>query len=361
MRTITSGAPALRSASAALRELYISYGYEEALTPSFEPWDELRPALGRHALKQTLKFIDDGGEVAALRPEVTAGLVRRALRERRPDEIRRYFYCQKIFRRSPVNGRREFWQVGGEILGGAGPFFDAEAVELLGRSLQLLGAADFTLELGDGGLLIELVPDPALRGELKGALARHDGAAAARLAAGAPEASRPLLHELPFLRGEAAVLDAAEKLAPRPLAALARLRALGLALEKRGWVEHVMFDLALPGWADYYDGPLVEAYAAGVAGVAGAGGRYDGMTAGLGKPVPGCGAALLVDPFLERLNGKQKPEAVLLVGDTAGASVRAAELRVAGRAVVQLPALDAKTLVALRGQYRLVDEGGNPC
>lgn len=361
MRTLTTGASALRSASAALRELYLSHGYEEALTPSFEPWDELRPALGRRALKDSIKFIDDGGAVAALRPEVTAGLVRRALREQRPGEIRRFFYIQKIFRRSVAGGQREFWQAGGEILGGAGPFYDAEAIELLGASLRLLGARDHTLEIGDGGLLIELVPDEALRGKFKGAFARHDGAAVAELAREAPETSRALLTEMPFLRGETPILATAARLHDRPLAALARLEKLAAALAVRGCVERVMFDLALPGWADYYDGPLVEAYADGVPGVAGAGGRYDGLTRRFGHPLPACGAALLVDPFLPALAEPARPQAILLVGDSPAAAMRAADLRAAGRTVVHLPALDARALAALRERFTLVDEGGAPC
>lgn len=364
MRTIASGAAALREASGRLRELYLSYGYEEVLSPSFEPWDALRPALGPRAQADSIKFIDDDGGVAVLRPEVTAGLVRRALKEIKPGEIHRYFYCQKIFRRDATGaqaGQREFWQAGGEILGGKEAFYDAEAVDLLGQSLQQLGCRDYTIELGDGGLLRELIHDEALRARCKTALNRHDGAALAALADEAPEETRPLLRELPFLRGEAAILAQAGRLAPRPLASLNRLQAVALALQARGADERILFDLALTAWADYYDGPVSEAYATGLAVPAGSGGRYDGMTRQLGRALPACGAALLLDPFLANLEPVEKPLAIVLTGEDAAASARAATLRAQGKIVVQAPALTPDLIQSLRRRYRLQNESGEPC
>ncbi len=362
MRTIASGASALRESAALLRRLYLSYGYEEVLTPSCEPWDELRPALGARAQKDSLKLIGDDGEVLVLRPEVTAGLLRRALREIPKGAIRRYFYCQKIHRRgASLTGRTEFWQAGGEILGGGGVLYDAEAIDLLGKSLALLKVPEYTLEIGDAGLLGELVEDAALRGEFKTALARHDGSAARALAERAPAPMRPLLRELPFLRGEAGVLDQARKLAPRPLQALDRLRELAQALAARGALEHLMFDLALSGWADYYDGPLVEVYVEGRADAVGAGGRYDGLTTLYGKPLPVCGAALMLDPLLEGAMPAERIPAVLVIGDDDAAARRAAGLRADGKTVIQIAALLPDTLDDLKLSYELTAPAGRPC
>jgi ATP phosphoribosyltransferase regulatory subunit len=172
---------------------------------------------------------------------------------------------------------------------------------------------------------------------------------------------RPLLRELPFLRGEAGVLDTARGLAPHPLQALDRLCELAQALAARFALQHVMFDLALSGWADYYDGPLVEVYAGGRADAVGAGGRYDGLTTLYGKPLPVCGAALMLDPLLEGAAPAEKIPAVLVIGDDDTASRRAAELRAGGKIVIQIAALQPDTLADLKNGYDLTDPGGRSC
>jgi len=88
----------------------------------------------------------------ALRPEGTASVLR-AFIENRMSLPARFLYIWSMYRRErPQKGRyREFLQIGIELLGEKGPFYDAEIIEHGKRYLELLGAKDYFIELNSIG------------------------------------------------------------------------------------------------------------------------------------------------------------------------------------------------------------------
>ena len=128
----------------AARVLFARYGYAEIRTPTFESADLFQRSLGETTdvvQKEMYVFEDRGGRRLALRPEGTAGVVR-AFIEHHLSQSHPYcklFYVGPMFRAErPQAGRyREFWQIGAEYFGNAGPAADAEMLALVEQALFL--------------------------------------------------------------------------------------------------------------------------------------------------------------------------------------------------------------------------------
>jgi len=107
------------------------------------------------------------------------------------------------------------------------------------------------------------------------------------------DVSRRLMR-LPQLFGDAAVLDEAEQLtqSPKCLRAIAHLRQVLSILKDYGCADCVSIDLGLTQQANYYSGVVFHGLAAELGQPLLSGGRYDGLPAQFGRPMPATGFAL---------------------------------------------------------------------
>ena len=107
------------------------------------------------------------------------------------------------------------------------------------------------------------------------------------------DVSRRLMR-LPQLFGDAAVLDEAEQLtkSPKCLGAIAHLRQVLSILQDYGCADCVSIDLGLTQQANYYSGVVFHGLAAELGQPLLSGGRYDGLPAQFGRPMPATGFAL---------------------------------------------------------------------
>jgi len=144
----------LEAMNAAARGFFGQHGYEEIRTPTFE-----LAALFDRSIGQTTDIVEHeiykfevNKKQYALRPEGTAAVLR-AFIENRMSLPARFLYIYSMYRRErPQKGRyREFLQIGIEVLGEKGPFYDAEIIDQGKRYLDLLGAADYYIELNSIG------------------------------------------------------------------------------------------------------------------------------------------------------------------------------------------------------------------
>src|SRR5207244_2997015 len=132
------------------------WGYREVATPTIEYFDTLVRGEGTEAGDRLFKLVDRGGELLALRPEMTtpvARLITTHLRGR-PLPLR-LAYAGQVFRGSETgSGRlREFPQVGCELIGADTLEADAEIVALAVDALAASGAAECSVSLGHVGFL----------------------------------------------------------------------------------------------------------------------------------------------------------------------------------------------------------------
>ncbi len=298
--------PADRAAFARLEaiadDLTDRYGYRQIETPLFEQAAVFERGLGEvtDVVEKELYRIaprSEEGEVWALRPEPTAGIVRAYIQHGMrtwPQPVKLTMTGPMFRYDRPQAGRfRQFWQFDVEAIGDPGPAIDAEIVELAMRfySDAGLGAVDLMLNsIGDDACR------PAYVDELAAYYRRHVD--------DLPQGERARLERSPLrlLDSKDPAMVALNAGAPLitdhlcgPCAehfagVRAHLDALGVAyrLEPR-----------LVRGLDYYTRTAFEVYPVGAAGqqaAIGGGGRYDGLVELLGgRPTPGIGFGIGLD------------------------------------------------------------------
>lgn len=125
-----------------LRRIARNWGYSEVITPTFEHLDLFTLKSGEGVIGELYNFTDKGGRDMALRPELTAPVMRMYVNELQafPKPLK-LFYFENCFRyERPQKGRfREFWQFGVELIGSSKPDSDAEVIALAYSMLKALG------------------------------------------------------------------------------------------------------------------------------------------------------------------------------------------------------------------------------
>jgi len=126
-----------------------AYGYGEMRTPLMERTSLFQRSIGEATdivEKEMYSFTDRKGESLSLRPENTAGCVRAAIENGmlQPGSVNRIWYTGPMFRyeRPQLGRQRQFFQVGAEVYGLAGPEVEAELILLSARLWRELGIID---------------------------------------------------------------------------------------------------------------------------------------------------------------------------------------------------------------------------
>ena len=145
-----------------VRTLMGLYGYRNIRTPIVEPTALFVRGTGETTdivEKEMYSFEDKlNGEALTLRPENTPGVVRAAIEHNLIyDGGKRLYYMGPMFRHErPQRGRyRQFYQLGAEALGFAGPEVDAELMLLVHQLFASLGLRNVRVELNSLGVPVE--------------------------------------------------------------------------------------------------------------------------------------------------------------------------------------------------------------
>jgi histidyl-tRNA synthetase len=144
-----------RFAELQLRKVAERWGYREIATPAFEPLDLFTIKSGEAIIDEIYSFTDRGGRALALRPELTAPVMRVYVNELRsaPKPLKFYYFGDCFRYERPQSGRyRQFWQFGIELIGSARPEADAEVIALAQRMLKSLGL-EATIHVGSLDIL----------------------------------------------------------------------------------------------------------------------------------------------------------------------------------------------------------------
>jgi histidyl-tRNA synthetase len=131
-----------RAVEANLRERATRWGYREVCTPEFEELELFTIRSGAGIIAEMYVFEDKGGRKMALRPEITAPVVRMFVSEAKvlPKPLRWYYFGDCFRYERPQKGRyRQFWQFGVELIGADTPRSDAEAILLADDLLRAAG------------------------------------------------------------------------------------------------------------------------------------------------------------------------------------------------------------------------------
>jgi ATP phosphoribosyltransferase regulatory subunit len=335
-------AAARRSLARKVLNCFAVHGYALVTLPVFEFAEVLERGLGTLDPTDVLRFVEpESGEVAALRPDMTpqiARVIATRLRDRPPPY--RLAYEGTVLRRRSGRARkhRQIPQVGVELAGVAGPEGDLELLALAADALRAAGLEDFTIDVGDAGVVRALLAplSPERQSHLSAALARKDDSAID------DDVLRSLLG---YCGGRDVLSEGVRFLARTPAAGAAtRLLALFDAAVARGLGPHLVADLGEVRGFAYYTATIFHAYAPGTGDAVASGGRYDELLARFGCDLPATGFALDLDRAAEALRAagvqEETPTRVVVVGPAPAEPAESsltAELRSRGIAAVTMP------------------------
>ncbi|MDD5335753.1 MAG: histidine--tRNA ligase [Rhodoferax sp.] len=353
-----------------VRSLMGRYAYRNIRTPIVEPTALFVRGTGETTdivEKEMYSFEDKlNGEPLTLRPENTPGVVRAAIQHNLTyDGGKRLYYMGPMFRHErPQRGRyRQFYQLGAEALGFAGPEVDAELMLLVHDLFAHLGLRNVRVELNSLGV-------PAERQAHRAALITYFEQHSELLDA---EAQRRLhTNPLRILDTKNPALQALVQGAPQLLSYLgegslkhfdsvkALLSACGVS-----WSVNPRLVRGL----DYYSHTVFEFLTdeLGAQGALCGGGRYDGLFELLGgKPTPAVGWGMGLERVLELIKEQgqtqteQTPDAYAVIPDAA-ALPRCMQVMQALRGAgvsVQMHAGAAEALGSMKSQFKKADSSG---
>ena len=298
----------------AARETFGAYGYSEIRTPILEDTELFGRSVGESTDivgKEMYTFNDRKGRSLSLRPESTASVARAFVQHgmnSAPLPLKVYYIGPHFRYERPQKGRyRQFFQIGAELIGDAGPQSDGELLLMLVRFLSVLGFEGLVVQLntvGDEesresyrkGLLEYLEPH---REALSPDSQRRLGSNPLRILDSKDPADHAVLEGAPrlesYLNSESA----------------AHFEAVCSILDRHGVAYSI--EPRLVRGLDYYTRTVFEIISKGLGSqdaIVG-GGRYDGLIEELGgQPLPGIGFAIGEDRLIEVLPEPFRDEAL---------------------------------------------------
>jgi histidyl-tRNA synthetase len=152
-----------REVEGIMRGIARTWGYREVCTPEFEELELFTIRSGKGIIEEMYVFEDKGGRRMALRPELTAPVLRMYVNEGRtlPKPLRWYYVADCFRYERPQKGRyRQFWQFGVELIGADSPLAEAEVIILAHEIFSSCGIS-FSVHIGHLALMRSMLQDLA--------------------------------------------------------------------------------------------------------------------------------------------------------------------------------------------------------
>ncbi len=298
-----------RRCEAIKRSVFERFGYREVATPTFEHLELITAKSGEDIVEHLFDFKDKSGRELALRPELTAPVMRFYIAElSRAAKPTKLYYFGNCFRyERPQSGRyREFWQAGVELMGSPNPEAEAEVIAVAVEALKALGLRDFELNIGSvavlRGILAESGVSDEQQSKIMHAIDKKEEGLLNQLLAESKiqDESKSTLLKVLGLTGEKekVLKQAKELLAGREKIAqeIERFEAVLRAAENFGVLDYKL-NLGIARGLDYYSGVVFEIYAhrLGAQKQICGGGSYSLTEVFGGMPEPACGFAFGFD------------------------------------------------------------------
>ena len=355
---------------AQIREVMRVFAYRNIRTPVLEHTQLFVKGTGETTdivEKEMYSFEDRlNGEHLTLRPENTPGVVRAAIEHNLTyDGPKRLFYMGPMFRHErPQRGRyRQFYQLGVEALGLAGPEVDAEIILLADSLFKRLGLSGYRIEINSLGISSE-------RQAHRDALVTYFRSNEATL--DEDSRRRLLTNPLRILDSKNPAMQAVVNAAPQLLdflgvASLSHFERMQNVLRAAGLTWQV--NPRLVRGLDYYSHTVFEFVTSelGAQGTLCGGGRYDGLFEILGgKPTPAVGWGMGMERVLELLKVQATPSplpsadayAIVPNLDAYPLAMRILQqLREKGVSV-QMQGTSAEGLASMKSQFKRADASG---
>jgi histidyl-tRNA synthetase len=153
----------------------IAYGFGGVTTPMFEELELFTKKSGDGVVEELYAFKDKGGRDLALRPELTAAVIRLYANNMQdvPKPVKLFYFGECFRYERPQAGRyREFRQFGAEIIGGDEVATNIEIIALALDILKGLGLKDFSVRIGYLNILRKILDDAGIEASEQGPFMR---------------------------------------------------------------------------------------------------------------------------------------------------------------------------------------------
>jgi histidyl-tRNA synthetase len=360
--------PLWQYAEQCIRDVLGAYGYSEIRLPIVEKTELFKRSIGEVTdivEKEMYTFDDRNGDSLTLRPEGTAGCLRACLEHGLlHNQVHRLWYYGPMYRHErPQKGRyRQFFQLGVETYGMAGPDIDAELILIMDRLWKKLGIRDkVRLQLNSLGTIAERgVYRESLVSYFEGHLEQLDEDSLRRLKTNPLrilDTKNPAMHSV--------VTNAPVLMDHLGEESLYHFNAITTILDDLGIGYEI--NPRLVRGLDYYSKTVFEWVTdeLGSQGTVCAGGRYDGLIEQLGgKPNHAVGFAMGIERLLalvETLENQQMSNPVDVYMIRVGAIAEREGLRFAETIRNEIPHLKLQVNCgggSFKSQFKKADKGG---
>ncbi len=291
-----------------VEETFRGFGYGEIQTPAFETLEVFTAKSGASIIDELYNFVDKGGRELALRPELTAPVIRCYIeRLQMAPKPLKLFYFGNCFRYDrPQKGRyREFWQAGCELLGTDTPEAHAELIALAFTILKKVGVQDIVLNIGNltviQAMFERLRVSDAVKKDLLPFIDKsqfEDLFSALRANDVSQQEAEVFLEMLQT--PEAEKIRAYVSKSPAAVAELGRLQGILSLLKESFGIPDARVKMGIVRGLDYYKGLVfeLEAPVLGAEKQLCGGGDYELVALFGGSPVPQAGFAIGFDRVL---------------------------------------------------------------
>ncbi len=298
-----------------LHKVFVSYGYEDIETPTFEYFDVFSREIGTIPSKDLYKFFDREGDTLVLRPDFTPSVARAASRhfieEGQRQTVRLCYQGNTFLNSSSYQGRpREVTEMGVEMMGDASADSDAEVLAMMIDLLKAAGLEDFQVSVGQVDFFKSLLEEAAMPSETVEELRElisiknHFGVEeCVRRQDLSPELTA-VFSEMPHFFGSMEILGKAKTMTrnAKALAAIERLEEIYRILEMYGCSQYITFDLGMLSKYRYYTGIIMQAFTYGTGQPILKGGRYNQLLGYFGKNCPSIGFTLVMEHLMNALD-----------------------------------------------------------
>ena len=302
-----------RKAEQAMRDVCHRFGFGEVVTPTFEHSELFKLRSGPQVVEEMYVFRDKGDRELALRPEITASVIRYFVNDlsTAPRPLK-FYYVGNCFRyENPQSGRyREFFQLGAELIGNKNPETDAEVIALAVNCIRAAGLENFVVRIGHIGILKSLVQsevkDDAVVSDILRMLDKEDFDALGDMfdAKALPRKLFDRITAVAEIKGEIDLLNNLEQSEVTDY-----VREIFSVLKIFG-LEDCQLDLGIVRGLDYYTGMVFEIDAPNLGAekqILG-GGSYTLSELFGGEPVFSTGFAIGIDRVMLALEKERTPE-----------------------------------------------------
>ena len=307
-----------RKAEQGMRDACHRFGFGEVVTPTFEHSELFKLRSGPQVVEEMYVFKDKGDREMALRPEITASVIRYFVNElsTSPRPLKLYYVGNCFRYENPQSGRyREFFQLGAELIGNKNPETDAEVIALAVHCIRAAGLENFVVRIGHIGILKSLVrsevKDEGVVADILRLLDKEDFDALGEMfdAKALPRKLFDRITAIAGIKGETDLLNNLEQsdVTDYVREIFGTLKIYGL--------EECQLDLGIVRGLDYYSGMVFEIDAPNLGAekqILG-GGSYTLSELFGGEPVFSTGFAIGIDRVMLALDKERTPASFTLL------------------------------------------------